>query len=751
MQSSRRGGASRGGGGGGGDRSGGGSERKDDTKTAWKAPGGAVDTLSRERLLFCITSMVGHRVTATLRDNKTYEGVLMSCATDSDWGIVLEYARLVSVENGKSGKASSPRDSGGVIETLIIPGKDWHQVVANGVSTREITQGEHMAFAIDGEIAERQKGTGHERELVAWSGGIEEGHASIEDGGLDGSTGEWDQFKTNENKYGVTSTFNEELYTTKLDPNSIPREKREEADRIAREIENGQMASEIEDKVDEDEDEEARYSAVTGTGAYKNKDQWAAVVSGSSAAAPSGKARDPARDALTLPIGKNTDAAGAESALSLPGDGFAREHRAKRGMITTHSPMRSSMISEMKRINALNLEPAVPKLDDKTGNDWINFKASQTRNASRPIQGDGLKHEFQQSLEMIKKRDAQKESSNAGPQQMGQSDGSGQQGSSLQGRQQGQMQSGGESGKMKPFSFNSNAKDFTFNSNAPSFTPTNAGSAGQGPTSMTSQKAAAASAQISTGPQFVFSTNSDMHRRKLDDILDSFFDQSNREDLGGLEPRWGEATGPSYKSVLGEPNPQMTPPPINAGTMPGQWQPQQMGGQMHPGAPLQPGQNPQIMGQPGSYMMANAPGGQPQQIFQPMYQQAPGQTAPQMQRPQNPSNIPQQGPQPMVFGNQQQAMVGQGNQPGMPAQMAMPAGMVQVQPGQNPGQNMMQAVPKFGMQVMMVPAGYAPQQFMPQQGGPGQPGPQQGQPQPGGPQGGPQGQMMQQPMYHTRN
>merc|ERR1719491_335661 len=81
-----------------------------------------------------------------------------------------------------------------------------------------------------------------------------------------------------------------------------------------------------------------------------------------------------------------------------------------------------------------------------------------------------------------------------------------------------------------------------------------------------------------------------------------------------------------------------------------------------------------------------------------MYQQAPGQSAPQMQRPQNPNNMPQQGPQPMVFGNQQQAMVGQGNQPGMPAQaMAMPAGMVQVQPGQNPGMNM-QAVPKFGMQ-----------------------------------------------------
>merc|ERR1719199_1819695 len=87
--------------------------------------------------------------------------------------------------------------------------------------------------------------------------------------------------------------------------------------------------------------------------------------------------------------------------------------------------MHSSMISEMKRINALNLEPAVPKIDDKTGNDWINFKASQSRNKTFPSQGDGLKMEFEQALSVIQKRESQKQQQLKQQDQPGQSDASG--------------------------------------------------------------------------------------------------------------------------------------------------------------------------------------------------------------------------------------------------------------------------------------------------------------------------------------
>lgn len=47
----------------------------------------------------------------------------------------------------------------------------------------------------------------------------------------------WDQFETNETLFGVKSTFNEELYTTKLERGPQTRELEREALRIAREIE----------------------------------------------------------------------------------------------------------------------------------------------------------------------------------------------------------------------------------------------------------------------------------------------------------------------------------------------------------------------------------------------------------------------------------------------------------------------------------------------------------------------------------
>lgn len=47
----------------------------------------------------------------------------------------------------------------------------------------------------------------------------------------------WDQFEANETLFGVKSTFNEDLYTTKLDRGPQMRELEREALRIAREIE----------------------------------------------------------------------------------------------------------------------------------------------------------------------------------------------------------------------------------------------------------------------------------------------------------------------------------------------------------------------------------------------------------------------------------------------------------------------------------------------------------------------------------
>ncbi|KAL7534411.1 hypothetical protein ACHAXR_005859 [Thalassiosira sp. AJA248-18] len=93
------------------------------------------------------------------------------------------------------------------------------------------------------------------------------GPAGPEGGKLGGSIGDWDQFSANEKKFNVKASFDENLYTTKLDVTNIDRQKRAEAERIAKEIEgtvssNIHVAEERGQKIMTDYDEEDLYSGV---------------------------------------------------------------------------------------------------------------------------------------------------------------------------------------------------------------------------------------------------------------------------------------------------------------------------------------------------------------------------------------------------------------------------------------------------------------------------------------------------------
>ena len=112
---------------------------------------------------------------------------------------------------------------------------------------------------------EISKGKVIEHALVAWSGEDDVGAHSA-------AHGQWNQLDANEQMPAVNTTFTEESYTTKLDPNSIPEEKRRAAERLAREIEAGvtQSDKDASHGVDDMEDEENKFSAVKGTGAYQN-------------------------------------------------------------------------------------------------------------------------------------------------------------------------------------------------------------------------------------------------------------------------------------------------------------------------------------------------------------------------------------------------------------------------------------------------------------------------------------------------
>eukprot|EP00971_Amphidinium_carterae_P091232 1806028-Amphidinium_carterae.1 len=73
--------------------------------------------LNRERLIFCLISCIGRKVTAKLRTNVVYEGVLTSCACNGDFSLTLENARQMSDQGASE-----------VVGTFVIPGKSWMQV-----------------------------------------------------------------------------------------------------------------------------------------------------------------------------------------------------------------------------------------------------------------------------------------------------------------------------------------------------------------------------------------------------------------------------------------------------------------------------------------------------------------------------------------------------------------------------------------------------------------------------------------------
>jgi small nuclear ribonucleoprotein (snRNP)-like protein len=716
------------------------------TTTSEKVSSKGQSDLNKERLIFVLTSLVGQRVTARLRDNEIYEGLFHGFSPDPDFAITLKSARKLASERNKSGK---------VHEALIISGKDFLQVSAADVPSaaswdNSPAQSSSTAFRTDGEISQSKAST--ERELVAWTGGADVHEGGLEDMARYTNTGEWDQFATNEEQFGVTTTFNEELYTTKLDPNSIPAEMREKADQLAREIMAGQMSADVEANIDGEDDEEGRFSAVQGTGAYGTKKPgqsgWGhseALVAGSSSAS-SPKARGTnGRNQAPLPqIPQLSEDRQRQEDAGLSND---RMKRLGAGANSPSAMMKTSMISEMKRINALNLEPAVPKLEDKGGSDWMTYQQSQSRAAQKSTTGaNDLKMNFQQSLDLIHKREASKQQQQQAKLQQEHRNPSGAdsdnwrnpkggnqlslpQGAMAQGDIQRTAGGGGDSTRSK----------FTFNPGAVSFTPSNANS-GSGANAMTpsgsmqqTQGMSGTPKAVSSSPQFnMFPVNSQLLEKKLEKILDSFYETFRREDnvgaLSQLEPQWTEAQGPSYKDVLGQPvslpgpvGNMGAPQPMAAMAAP--WQPQQQPmGQGPPGPPQGQGGNaPQMMQQP---VMFQAPGGQNQPMFQPMFQPGPNASMPP-QRPQNAGNMgPPQDQQPMGDGNphgmdyyvkaKQQPQGGQFmvSPPGGQGQGGMMMMMVPQQGG---------AMPKYG-QVMMAPAGQFPQ--FPQGGGqPGGPGP----------------------------
>ncbi|KAJ2777306.1 poly(A)-binding protein binding protein [Coemansia interrupta] len=215
-----------------------------------------------QRLLFITSFLVGGQVNVSTRDGKVFSGILDSINPNDAQSVVLRFAY-----DQNAGKASQP------IDTLVINSDDCLSVSGTTQFTDGRTKGSSsVGFKTDTDIS-RTGGQVAQRELHRWVPDESVEVVSLE-GGLDavsGSGNSWDQFATNEKLFGLTTDFDEEIYTTKLDRTRADYKERErEASRIAQEIQNApylnsHVAEERQDLAANDDgtmDEEDKYGAV---------------------------------------------------------------------------------------------------------------------------------------------------------------------------------------------------------------------------------------------------------------------------------------------------------------------------------------------------------------------------------------------------------------------------------------------------------------------------------------------------------
>jgi hypothetical protein len=312
----------------------------------------------RERFLHLILSMVGQNVTLTQTSGRVLEGIFHTFSPfnslNEDMRNMYCLKAVRVIKKGKDGSDDKPVKDGTTVlinanKVANVQVKSMRLDAVTAANDGAPTPGEvnDAAFATDSQIS---GGRGGNQSLVAagnaWTaagdgglgGGLESSSSKALGGGnkgsdalnwrrggatpnksgsksapssggvpsgdMKGSIGDWDQFSANEKKFGVKTSFDENLYTTKLDHSKMDDKKRLEAERIAKEIEgtvstNIHIATERNQALAMDFDDEDLYSGVL------TKDLKARVVPASdkkggklnfAAAAKKGTADTPPKD-----------------------------------------------------------------------------------------------------------------------------------------------------------------------------------------------------------------------------------------------------------------------------------------------------------------------------------------------------------------------------------------------------------------------------------------------------------------------
>ncbi|KAK6128041.1 hypothetical protein DH2020_038205 [Rehmannia glutinosa] len=235
--------------------------------------GGGLESPSCDRLIYLTTCLIGQQVEVQVLDGSVFSGIFHATNAE-DFGIVLKMAHVIK-DGSRGQKNVSDFASKPPARTFIIPSKDLVQVIAKGVPvtrdglTNELQNEKQQELMTDSCISQsRHVELG--RELEPWVPDENDPGCPELENIFDSPWNRgWDQFEANATLFGVKSTFNEELYTTKLERGPQTRELEREATRLAREIEGEEtrdlhLAEERGIQLDEnlEIDEETRFSSV---------------------------------------------------------------------------------------------------------------------------------------------------------------------------------------------------------------------------------------------------------------------------------------------------------------------------------------------------------------------------------------------------------------------------------------------------------------------------------------------------------
>ena len=187
-----------------------------------------------------MTNMIGHVICVRCKDGAIYEGILSAV----NWmagtkGLLLKQAKKILSRNDKAEKPKAE---------YTITREDFVSLATKAdidLYNDELTEAARRrggGIEVDSEIevSGGRAAFGTERDLVMASAWVGDGDGSLEglSGGGGGVQRGWDQFAVNK-QLGVTSSYSDELYTTKLSDKKFSAEQLRRAERLAKEIESG--------------------------------------------------------------------------------------------------------------------------------------------------------------------------------------------------------------------------------------------------------------------------------------------------------------------------------------------------------------------------------------------------------------------------------------------------------------------------------------------------------------------------------